>query len=210
MRTLSTAFVTLLLAAPLAAQADPDKPAAGGGSLPAGWQARLDRADAKLADLKFAPMGNGLHATSGPHAIYWRDADRVTGDFHAVATFTRTKATPHPEAYGMFVGGADLPGPKQSYTYLLIRGDGKYMIRKREGATTSNVAAWTDNPAVAKADSAGKATDQLEIEGKGGKLIFKVNGTAVHEMDGSAAGIVGLRVSHNLDVHIAGFAVHKM
>ena len=27
---------------------------------------------------------------------------------------------------------------------------------------------------------------------------------------GAMAGFVGLRVNHNLDVHVAGFAVHKL
>jgi hypothetical protein len=55
----------------------------------------------------------------------------------------------------------------------------------------------------------------LEISGDAAtkKLIFKVNGKQVAEIDapnGDVGGLVGLRVNHNLDVHVAGFAVHKM
>jgi hypothetical protein len=84
-----------------------------------------------------------------------------------------------------------------------------------KGGTVSSpstaVVPWTANAAVVKQDStSGKATNKLEISGDGKKLTFKVNGTTVHEMDAPSAGIVGIRMNHNLDVHVDGFAVHKM
>src|SRR5437660_1067284 len=69
----------LLLAFPLATAAqgaDPTNAVAGGGSLPRGWHAHTDR-DAPLANVKFVVMGAGYHATLGPAAIFWRDADSV-------------------------------------------------------------------------------------------------------------------------------------
>src|SRR4029434_11283160 len=94
------ALVALTLAAlPLSAQQkDPDKKAAGGGSLPAGWNARLDKADASLGNVKFSAMGPGCHVTTGPAVILWKDSDNTNGAFHAVANFTQTKAPAHPEA----------------------------------------------------------------------------------------------------------------
>ncbi len=221
MRTLSL-LALALAAAPLAAQAnnDPDKPAGGSGVLPAGWSNRLDRATDKLADVKFEPMGAGLHFTTGPSGIYWRAADAVTGNFHAIARFTRTKAPAHAEAYGLFVGGNDLTGDAQSYVYFLVRADGMYTIRHRNGpgvpgnlTTGGNRNGWVAHEAVAKADSAGKATDQLEVSLAGGKLTFKANGKTVQEVDAAGlklTGVVGIRMNHNLDVHVDGFAVHKM
>lgn len=203
-------------AAPLAAQgnpADPDKAAAGGGNVPSGWSYRLDRVDAKLADVKFEPMGGGFHFTTGPAGIYWRDSDAATGGFHAVATFTQTKAPTHPEAYGVFFAGKDLSTPTASYTYFLVRGNGMYSIWTggAAGSKSTPVVPWTANAAVAKQDSTtGKATNKLEISSDGKKLTFKVNGSTVHEMEAPGAGIVGIRMNHNLDVHIDGFAVHKM
>jgi hypothetical protein len=216
MKLALTLAATALLAVPVAAQQrtdDPDQKVAGGGALPAGWSGRVDRPTQSLADLKFAPMGNGLHATTGPHVILWREADNVTGGAHVVATLVRTKAPPHPESYGLFFGGKDLKGDGQSYTYVLVRGDGKFMVRKRNGATTETVVNWTDHAAVAKADASGKATDKIEITIQGGKVAFSINGQQVHSMDapaGSANGFAGIRMSHNLDVHIDGFAVHRM
>ncbi len=201
MRALPILSLAALLATPLAAQAkpaDPDVKVAGGG-VPAGWESRLDDPTASASNVKFAPMGGGFHFTTGPAGIYWRAADAVPGSFHTVATFVQTKAPMHPEAYGLFIAGSDLSGPNQSYIYFLVRGNGQYSIRQRKGATVTDVTSgarngWTPNDAVAK------------------KLTFKVNGKVVQEIDapgGTVAGLVGIRMNHNLDVHIDGFGVHK-
>jgi len=188
----------LLVASPVFAQ-----------GLPAGWSARADRGD--VSAVKFAAMGPGFHISPGDAAILYRDADKVDGKFHAVVTFTQTKAPQHPEGYGVFFAGSDLAGAGQKYTYVLIRGDGMYLVKKRDGTTTPSVVAWTATDAIQKADSAGKATNKVEIDATGPKVAFKVNGKTVYEVDAAdKAGLVGLRVNHGLDVHIAGFAVHKM
>ena len=226
MRTLPMLSLASLLAAPLAAQAkpaDPDVKVAGGGAMPAGWMARLEDSTASLSSVKFVPMGGGFHFTTGPAGIYWRGADAVTGSFHTLATFTQTKAPMHPEAYGIFVAGKDLKTSKASYVYLIVRGDGMYSIRQGGAAGTpstnltqgGNRNGWLASDAVMKQDSSGKATNKLEIAGDAAtkKLKFSVNGKQVAELDapgGSVAGIVGIRMNHNLDVHVDGFAVHKM
>lgn len=217
MRTLSTLLLLTLAAGPVAAQQhagmqDPDKAVAGGGTLPTGWSARTDR-NAPLTNINFRQMGAGMHATMGPAAIFWQPGDTATGDFHTVASFTQEKAPMHPEAYGLFIGGSDLSGAAQRYTYLIVRGDGKFMIKRRNGDSVTTVVPWTANDAVVKAGADGKATNEVSILVKGGTVSFMVNGKEVH--GGSAAdfdtkGVVGLRINHNLDVHIAGFAVHHI
>ena len=213
--TLRLALATLAaLTAPLAAQnPDPDKPVQGGGKLPAGWSARVDK-DAAMTNVKFETMGpTGLHVTTGPAVILWKETDKGAGGFHTEATFTQTKAPQHAEAYGLFVAGKDLKGDGQSYTYFIVRQDGKFMIRSRTGATTANVVAWSDHAALVKADAAGKATNKLEILVAKDKVTFSANGKEVHSMPvtaGTMDGVVGLRVNHNLDVHIEKFGVHKM
>jgi hypothetical protein len=218
MRTLPIIALATLLSVPLVAQgnpADPDKKVTGGGTLPAGWSAHLDRADASLNDVKFAPMGGGLHVTTGPAVILWKETDAVKGPFHTLATFTQTKAPPHPEAYGLIVGGKDLNSATPSYLYFIVRGDGKFMINKMAGGTRTTLVEWTENAAIVKQDAtSGKATNKLEIDGKvdPSKISFKVNGTVVHDVPAAGTdlnGAVGLRVNHNLDVHVDGFAVHK-
>lgn len=225
MRTLPLLTLTTLLAFPLVAQgnpADPDKKVAGGGTLPTGWSARLEDSTASLANVKFVSMGNGFHFTTGPAGIYWREADAVSGSFHTLATFTQTKAPTHPEAYGIFVAGRDLKTGTASYVYLIVRGDGMVSVRQggKAGSPSTNLTqgnrnGWAANDAVMKQDSTGKATNKLEVSGdaKTKKLTFKVNGTTVAEVDapgGNVAGLVGIRMNHNLDVHMDGFAVHKL
>jgi hypothetical protein len=205
MRTATLAALALLAALPAAAQQ-------AGGALPTGWQARTDK-DAPIDGVKFATMGSGVHATTGPAVILWRPADQVQGDFAAGATFVQMKAPEHPEAYGMFVGGRALQGPEQQYTYFLVRGDGKFLIKSRTGSTTANVtSAWTEHSAVVKADAAGKSSNTLRVERTGDQVRFLVNGTEVHSAPAAeveTGGQVGLRINHNLDVHVDGLAVEK-
>jgi hypothetical protein len=212
-RALVTTALALVAAAPLAAQnsADPDKKVAGG-SLPAGWQGRTDRPNANLADAKFITMGSGYHVTSGPAAIYWNAGQATTGPFKAAATFTQTKAPAHPEAYGVFFMGKKLDAPDQNYAYFLVRGDGKVMVKHRAGADVHTILDWTENAAVHKQDAAGKATNTLTVDAtRPDSVRLLVNGAQVAALPGSHVGstdgAVGLRVNHNLDVHISDFTV---
>lgn len=165
-----------------------------------------------MTNVKFEPMGSGLHVTLGPAVILWQAKDAMTGPFHMVASFNQSKAPTHAEAYGLFFGGKDLDGEGQSYTYFLIRKDGKFLVKTRTGAQTANVTqGWVENAAVVKEDATGKQANKLEITVGKDKVTFSVNGTEVHSMAAtSTAGIAGLRINHNLDLHIAGFGVHKM
>ncbi|HEX3702297.1 MAG TPA: hypothetical protein VHU82_03140 [Vicinamibacterales bacterium] len=184
---------------------DPDKMAAGGGTLPAGWSARLDNGSTKPDGVSFAPMGTGLHVKSGPAGIYFRPVDKSST---VSAAFTQMEPSAHPEAYGVFIGGSDLQGPNQKYTYFVIRQDGKFLIKRRAGTETPSVMNWTDNAAIKRADSSGKMTNTLAIQTDKEKAHFLVNGTevaAVPVAEIDVNGVAGLRVNHNLNVHIEGF-----
>jgi hypothetical protein len=212
-RSLITLSLLSLAAVPLAAQGanDPTHKVAGG-ALPAGWMGRTDRATDKLTDAKFVAMGSGYHATSGPAAIYWNPKTVTSGPFTATTTLTQTKAPTHPEAYGIFFMGKDLDVPTQSYMYFIVRGDGKFMVNHRAGADVHKIIPWTENAAVVKADANGKATNKLTVDAtKTDSLRFLVNDKQVAALPanqfGTTNGIVGLRVNHNLDVHIADLTV---
>jgi hypothetical protein len=193
---------------------DPDKPVQGGGALPSGWTARTDK-EGQTANIKFVTMAPGYHLTLGPATILYRQQDMAKGPFHTLAKFDQTKKPKHPEGYGLFIGGQSLAGKDQKYTYFLVREDGTYLIKRRDGDKTSEISkGWTPHGAVKKADASGKASNLLEIDAKRDptKVDFKVNGQTVHSMKASeltTKGIVGLRVNHNLDVHIQDFAVHQ-
>jgi hypothetical protein len=215
MKKLMLSIAAVAMAAlPLLAQdhqhaADPDKKMAGPGTLPSGWKGRLDSGDKSLAGVKAAQMGGGVHFMTGPAGIYYKPADKMTGTYEAHATFTQMEPAAHPEAYGLFIGGADLDGAAQKYTYFIVRQDGKYMITRRAGADTPTVADWTDSAAIKKADKSGKMSNTLAIEVGRDKVRFLVNGTEVTSVDAAkvdTAGTAGLRVNHNLNLHVEGFA----
>ena len=182
------------------------------GALPAGWSARIDR-DADLSKAKFVTMEPGWHVTLGPAGIFWRDTDKANGPFHTVALIHQMKAPTHPEGYGIFYGGQALTGEGQKYTYFLVRGDGTYLIKERNGAETRNVSeGWVQHAAVKQQDAEGKTVNKLEIDATGEQVRFLVNGQEVHSMaaePGSLNGNVGLRMNHNLDLHVETFAVHQ-
>jgi hypothetical protein len=211
--------VALAFAMPIAISAqnssDPDKKVADGGVKVSGWEARLDKADGKVADLKFVSMGPGFHVTSGPAAIYFNSANAAKGKYTVKASLTQTKAPAHREAYGVFIGGDDLKGDKQSYLYVVVAGTGEYTIKHRAGSETHTVVDWTASPALKKADEAGKATNEIAIEVGATDVRVLFNGTEAFKQPkekviGSLDGVVGLRVNHNLDVHVGSFSVTKM
>src|SRR6185436_3829818 len=210
-RLILAAAVAAIAAAPAGAQrqADPDRKVAGGGTLPSGWKGRAD-GTASLSGVKMMPMGGGVHFMTGPAGIYYKPVDKASGAYEAKATFTQMEPAAHPEAYGLIIGGADLEGAGQKYTYFLIRQDGKYLIKRRAGDNTPTIADWTDNAAIKKADSSGKMSNTLAIDVGRDQVRFLVNGTEVASADTAkvdAAGIAGLRINHNLNVHVEGFTV---
>ena len=222
MRILAIAVAGLGLAAgSLRAQGmDPDKVVAGGGVNVPGWTGRIDpqaaKAGRKITEDKVISMGSGFHVTSGPAAIYWNPANTASGNYTVTGSFTQTKAPVHPEAYGLFIGGKDLEAPNQSYAYFVVRQDGKYLINHRANdSTVHKLVDWTANDAVKAADANGKATNKLSIVVGPDKVSYLANGVEVSSMPRSqldgmgqgTSGIAGVRVNHNLDVHIDGFAV---
>ncbi len=219
MRVTAAVLPFLFIATPLASQSDtaragdPNQPVAGGGTLPAGWSARPD--EGSVNDIKFVVMEPGYHLTLGPATILYRLEDRANGPFHTLVTFHQMKKLEHPEGYGLFFGGQALAQKGQSYTYFLVRDDGTYLIKRRQGEKTAEISkGWTPHPAVKKSDAQGKASNLLEIDAKQDprRIDFKVNGQTVYTTDAKimpVKGLVGLRVNHNLDVHVEGFAVHQ-
>ena len=85
-----TLMVLVLLARAVAAQADPDRAVGGAGIQVKGWTGRTDRAEQKIAEVKFVQMGTGYHLTSGPHAVLWNPEHVATGDYTVKARMTKT------------------------------------------------------------------------------------------------------------------------
>lgn len=192
-----------------------------GTGLPDGWMLRFDPPrrgpvpDVTAVD--FRAMGPGWHLNSGPAALYYRTADRATGNYTVSATISQAKSSGH-EAYGLFVGGSDLQTAEQNYVYMVVHAkDGKFLINHRTGdGKPTALVPYTESAAIHKENATtGAASNTLAIRVQGDMLHFLINGTEVKTLkaseipDFSTTGIAGLRLNHNLDVHIADFGVKK-
>jgi hypothetical protein len=185
------------------ADADPDRATTGGG-VPAGYTARADREGTDLSTLQYAARGDDAwEITTGPAHIVWAAGDSASGSYTVRAEFEQLEAPAHPEAFGIFVGGQDLEGPEQRYTYFIVRGTGEYLVRVREGDDTRNVVDWTKSDAVAAQDSSGRASYELAVQVGADSVTFLVGDERVAAVAKSAVpteGTAGLRVNHNLHV----------
>jgi hypothetical protein len=203
-RVLAFALAAL---APLAAQS------------PQGWKVRVDHS-ASAADpdgagsIKFVTEGSGFHATNPQAAVYWNPANSASGTYTLKGTFTLMKPSGHTNYYGLVFGGSDLEGPQQQYLYFVVAQNGTWLIKRRNGDATENVAPKTPSEAVKKPDASGKSTNELEVRVGADKIDYVVNGQVVHSTpkDGATAkadGIYGIRVNHLLEVQVDGLTASK-
>lgn len=191
--------------------ADTDVAAQGTG-IPSGYTAITDDAGAKLTSIRYAANGGNWEVTTGPAHIVFAPGDTASGSYTASATFTQLEAPHHPEGYGLFVGGRNLDSPSRSYTYFLVRGNGMFLVKSREGANTKDVIAWTASPGVPKADSAGHATYRLAVRVAADSVRFMVNDKQVGAVKAgtvAADGVAGVRVNHNLHVRTAPVTITR-
>jgi len=161
-------------------------------------------------------MGSGFHATNPQAAVFWNPANTATGScrgctYTLAGTFTLMKPSPHNNYYGLFFGGRELEGPQQNYTYFVIGQNGSWLVKRRAGdAKTENIAPRTPSDVVTRPDASGKSTNNLEVRVGADKIEYVVNGTIVHtapKVGVNTDGIYGIRVNHQLEVHVEGLAV---
>ena len=88
--------------------------------LPAGYVLRLDRHNRDPADFVATFNDGGLQVHTGPAGIVYRPDQVVDAGRYAVrARFTEIGAPiGHREGFGLFIGGQDLEGTNQRYTYF--------------------------------------------------------------------------------------------
>jgi hypothetical protein len=205
--TLATGDTTVAAAA-----ADPDVRPVGATGLPGGYMGRTDRADAQLSDARYTVAGNTWEVTTGPSHILWSGEHAASGTYTASATFEQLERPRHPEAFGILIGGRDLDGPNQAYTYFLVRGTGEAFAQRRDGATLTRLAAWAPSPAVPAADDAGRQTYNLRVRVGTDSVRFFVNDAqalAVAAADAPSDGIVGLRINHNLRLRVTPVSIAR-
>lgn len=223
MRNLLVALAALALAAPAAAQhqghgahpvrKDPpvqpqqaqqaQKP--DHAQYPEGWAVRVDRG-APRDSVWLMDHGNELHAATGPvGAVYFHRDWRETGDYAYSVRFRQPRASQHPEGYGLLIGGSELAGADQRYSYFLVRQTGEYFIADRKGDVRTKVVDWTPHAAIRKVEGAGGAENVLGVRVQGEEVVFSVNGQEVArrpKSELSTDGQVGFRVNHHLELFI--------
>ena len=194
----------------------PDRGTSGISSpLPAGYAFRLDRQNRDRADFVVSTSGDGdLLVHTGPAGILYRPDRTVdTADYTLRGRFTEIDPPlGHREGFGLFVGGDRLEGDAQRYIYFLVRGDGRYLIKERNGPSTRELSnGWQPSEAVrVPSAAAGAVTNELSISVDGAWISFACNDEPVAELpldDLTVAGVVGVRVNHNLQIRIASLRV---
>jgi hypothetical protein len=179
---------------------------------PDGWKVRFDRAGADSTKLEFVSMPPGWHITTGPSVALWNPATTAKGNFTVESkTFLFKPSGTHAEGFGLILGGSNLDGEAQRYTYFLIRNDGMYLVKERNGKETKDIIPWTASPAIRKFDGKAESVENvLSVTAGATSVDFSINGTKVASKPRSGMaldGIVGLRVNHNLNLHVATLAV---
>lgn len=188
-----------------------------------GWQLRADRENVDLAEVQMVDMPPGFHINTGPAVILWNEewnaaqvagGAEISGDWRVEADIYLFDPGERREAFGLFVGGRDLTGPEQAYTYVLIRNGGEFIVKERAGAEAPTVIGWTAHEAIRsfadRADGDSSVLNQLALERRGGEVRYYVNGDEVARFDAGSLpldGLVGLRVNHGLDVHVSRFEI---
>src|SRR6185436_2913101 len=109
-------------------------------------------------------------ASNPKTAEYWNPANTGSGNYTVKGKFTLLKPSGHNNYYGLVFAGSGLEGAQQSYVYFLVAQTGTWLIKRRDGAATSTVAAKTPNDAVKKPGADGKSVNDLEVRVAGDKV----------------------------------------
>jgi hypothetical protein len=211
--------VAALLTVAVMAQ-DADKKVAGGGVSVKGWTGKADPGNKQgltVNDSKFAPEGANMRLTTGPAGIYWNAANAAKGDYTVKATFTEPKQTiNHAHPYGVFVGGQNLDSDTPTFVYCVAYRDGTFTVRQFAAGKSAQIVRKTPNEKVVKAAGPdAEVKQEVAMSVKGSKIDCSINGTSVWSAEKSEIpggfndGLTGIRVSHNSDAIVSGFAVTK-
>ena len=166
---------------------------------------RLDRPGA--SGLSFETMEPGWHITTGPAGIFYNPTMTAEGNYRVEAEiFLFDTQGRNREAFGIILGGANLDGPDQTYHYFLIRNDGSYTVKYRDGTEASTMQAWTRSDAIVLWDgSETTAKNVLAVDVGAEAVRFLINDTEVlsyTRFQVDPTGIYGLRVNHSLNLHV--------
>ena len=178
--------------------------------IPDGWQVRPDREGSDLTELVFSEMPPGWHVAFGPSAILYRPEMQAGGAYRVEMEVFLFDPQGRREAFGFFIGGRDLEGAGQRYTYFLIRDGGQFLVKARDGREAPTLVEWTNHPAVLgftdRDEGESSVRNVLAAEVMNDEVRFLVNDrevTRIARNGLSLDGVVGFRVNHGLNLHIS-------
>lgn len=216
------AMLLALLVAPACAdgQDQPEAPpadtsAAAAAPAPDTWQTRADPGHAAADGFSLTEAEATWRITTGQFSgILFRPEQAASGSYEVIAMVEVLPGSRKREGYGVFVGGTALDGADQRYTYVLLRDDGKYLIKTRDGAGTSTVVDWTASAAIrtlpTSPASDAVAANTMVLQVTATTITLSVNGERVLRRprgDLPLDGIVGLRANHGLELRLRSLDV---
>jgi hypothetical protein len=210
-RAFPAAALLLLAACAEREEAAPPAAVAPGDTLPAPREALREAgwASNPVEGVTLRP-GGIFTAETGPHTILWpTEAAPLEPPYTVRATLVKHSGRIH-EGYGVVFGGSALEGTEegQRYGYFLVRGDGSYLVKLREGAETPVVVDWTRHPRIHRENGGPPRPNELEVRVGADTTAFLVNGVEVARASSAelpTAGRAGVRVAHDVVVELRAF-----
>jgi hypothetical protein len=189
-----------------------------GSGVPPGYVGRTDDSAKSIAGVSYTAVGNGMwEVQTGTHDqnlshIMYSPLDTAHGVYSVKTEIDQVSGPMHPEAAGVFIGGRDLAGPNQTYLYFLVRADGQYSIKQRQGRKVSILVPFTASPHVPTADGAGHVNYPLAVGVAADSVRFQVNGLPVAALASKGIptdGIAGIRVNPGLHLMVKPLVISQ-
>jgi len=160
--------------------------------------------------VELSEAGDSLVVETGPHTILWPVSGQELAPPYTVrAVFEKRHGRLH-EGYGILFGGSGLEGPEagQVYSYFLVRGDGSFLVKRRQGLETPVVRDWTQQAALHRDQEEAGRPNELEVRVGETEVAFRVNGTEVARVPAAELalrGRAGVRTPHEVSLVVRGF-----
>ncbi|MFT4843760.1 MAG: hypothetical protein ACI8UD_003768 [Planctomycetota bacterium] len=169
------------------------------------WSARHDSSeDEQQPDRVTQLPGGGIKVAPGGNVTLWRQAAAIAPPFQLSMRVQTTNQVEHPHGAGLVFGGKHIADDQQSYSYFLVRGDGQFLIKTRDGGDTEDICLWTEHAAIRKEDAEHlQASNVLTVVVGPETTQFLVNDVEVHRESNErlhTTGRYGVRLVHDLAV----------
>lgn len=169
----------------------------------ASWPCRPDDAEDDIQPGKVTLVPGGIEIRDAANATLWHPTGSAKAPYRLSMRVQTTNLALHPHGAGLVFGGSDVDGDKQAYTYFLVRGDGHFLVKTRDGEDTTYICPWKEHDAVTKEDSDLWASNVLTVTIDADETRFLVNGTEVYKHSSKelhTMGKYGVRLVHDLNV----------